>query len=118
MMMMIPLHCKRYEECEWDPAIKGCARRDWAQVQPMIYSCEGLRRDPVDFIFMNGDLDPSSVNIDDSSTSFFVNSRTLMGCTDPLRRGVGAPHQCPLESVASYLIHADVRAILMVLLAL
>ena len=34
--------------------------------------------------------------IDDSSTSFFVNSRTLMGCTDPLRRGVGAPHQCPL----------------------
>ena len=24
--------------------------------------------------------------IDDSSTSFFVNSRTLMGCTDPLRR--------------------------------
>ena len=32
-----------------------------------------------------------------------------MGCTDPLRRGVGAPHQCPLESVASYLICADVR---------
>ena len=28
-----------------------------------------------------------------------------MGCTDPLRRGVGAPHQCPLESVASYLCH-------------
>ena len=51
-----------------------------------------------------------SVNIDDSSTSFFVNSRTLMGCTDPLKRGVGAPHQCPLESVASYLIHADVFA--------
>ena len=35
-----------------------------------------------------------------------------MGCTDPLRRldgGVGAPRQCPLESVASYLIYADVR---------
>ena len=36
------------------------------------------------------------------STSFFANSRTLMGCTDPLRRGVGAPHQCPLESVACH----------------
>ena len=47
------------------------------------------------------------------STSFFVKSRTLMGCTDPLRRGVGAPHQCPLESAAGYLCHfilyADVR---------
>ena len=32
-----------------------------------------------------------------------------MGCTDPLKRGVGAPHQCPLRSVASYLIYADVR---------
>ena len=32
-----------------------------------------------------------------------------MGCTDPLKRGVGAPHQCPLGSVASYLIYADVR---------
>ena len=34
-----------------------------------------------------------------------------MGCTDPVRRGVGAPHQCPLGSVASYLqlIYADVR---------
>ena len=41
---------------------------------------------------------------DDSppSTSFFVSPRTLMGCTDPLRRGVGAPHQCPLESVACH----------------
>ena len=28
-----------------------------------------------------------SDNIDDSSTSFLVNLRTLMGCTDPLRRG-------------------------------
>lgn len=27
------------------------------------------------------------------STLFFVNSRTLIGCTDPLRREVGAPHQ-------------------------
>ena len=26
-------------------------------------------------------------DIDDSSTSLLVNSRTLMGCTDPLRRG-------------------------------
>ena len=35
-----------------------------------------------------------------------------MGCTDPLRRGVGAPHQCPLGSVASYLqfISTDVFA--------
>ena len=34
-----------------------------------------------------------------------------MGCADPLRRGVGTPHQRPLESVASYLCHcnADVR---------
>ena len=32
-----------------------------------------------------------------------------MGCSDPPSRGVGAPHQCPLGSVASYLIYADVR---------
>ena len=33
-----------------------------------------------------------------------------MGCTDPLEGGgVGAPHQCPLGSVASYLIYADVQ---------
>ena len=44
------------------------------------------------------------------TTLLFVNSRTLMGCIDPLRRGVDAPHQCPLESVASYPIYADVRA--------
>ena len=34
-----------------------------------------------------------------------------MGCTDPLRRGVGAPHQCPL-GVGSKLplpLYADVR---------
>ena len=31
------------------------------------------------------------------STSFFVYSRTS--------KGVGAPHQCPLDSVASYLCH-------------
>ena len=36
---------------------------------------------------------------------FFVNSRTLMGCTDPLRRGIGAHKQCPLGSVASYLCY-------------
>ena len=41
--------------------------------------------------------------------ALFVNSRTLMGCTDPLRRGDGAPHRCPLGSVASSLIDADVR---------
>ena len=48
----------------------------------------------------------SFVASDDSppTTSLFVNSRTLMGCTDLLLRGVGAPHQCPLGSVASYLI--------------
>ena len=28
-----------------------------------------------------------------------------MGCTDLLRRGVGAPHQCSLGSEASYLCH-------------
>ena len=44
---------------------------------------------------------------DDSrpTTSFFVNSRTL------IRRRVGAPHQCPLGSVASNLIYADVRTL-------
>jgi len=49
-----------YEECEWDHTREGCSHRDWANVQPMIYSCEGLRRDPVDFLFFNGDLDPST----------------------------------------------------------
>ena len=33
-----------------------------------------------------------------------------MGCADPRRREVGALHQCPLGSVASYLIYADVRS--------
>ena len=28
-----------------------------------------------------------------------------MGCTDPLIKGVSAPHQYLLESVASYLCH-------------
>ena len=28
-----------------------------------------------------------------------------MWCTDPLRMEVGAPHQCPLDSVAGYLCH-------------
>ena len=36
-------------------------------------------------------------------------SRTLMGCADPPSKGVGAPLQCPLGSVASYLVYADVR---------
>ena len=36
-------------------------------------------------------------------------SMILMGCVDPLRRGVSTPNQCPLGSVASYLIYADVR---------
>lgn len=40
-------------------------------------------------------------HIDDSSTSL-VNSRTLTGCTDPLRELEGGPHQCPLGSGASY----------------
>ena len=31
-----------------------------------------------------------------SSTSIFLPSRTLMGCTDPLRKEVNTPHQCPL----------------------
>ena len=46
-----------------------------------------------------------------TTTSFFVSSRTLIGCTDPLRRGVGAPHQSPLGLIASYLIYADVRTL-------
>ena len=41
--------------------------------------------------------------IDDSSTSFFVNSRTLMGCTDPLEGGSAHPISFLSESVASYL---------------
>ena len=28
-----------------------------------------------------------------------------MGCTDLLRRGIGAPHQCPLKSAASFLCY-------------
>ena len=50
--------------------------------------------------------------IDDSSTSCFVNSRTMMGCTDPLRRGVGAPHPCPLRvgGKLPLLLDADVHA--------
>ena len=45
-------------------------------------------------------------DIDDSSTSFFCfYSRALMGCTNPLSRGVVAPHHHPLESVASYFCH-------------
>jgi len=32
-----------------------------------------------------------------------------MGCTDPLRMGFGAPHQCPFGSVASFLSYADAR---------
>jgi len=43
------------------------------------------------------------------TTLVFVNPRKLMGCSNPLRRGVGAPHQCPLGSLASYLIYADLR---------
>ena len=42
----------------------------------------------------------------------FVISRTLLGCIDPLRREVGAPHQCPF-GVGSKLplpLYADVRA--------
>lgn len=41
----------------------------------------------------------------------FVNSRTLMKCTDPLRRGVGAPYQCPLGvgSKLPLLLDADVH---------
>ena len=34
----------------------------------------------------------------------FTNSKTLTGCTSqPAMMGVGAPHQCPLGSIASYL---------------
>ena len=44
------------------------------------------------------------------TTSGFVNARTPMGCTDPLRKEVGsATIRVPLGSSASYLIHADVR---------
>lgn len=55
-----------------------------------------------------------SVNVmasdtDDSSSSFFVNSRTLMGSRGFRYECPKYRHQCPLDSVASYLIHADVR---------
>jgi len=41
----------------------------------------------------------------DSSTSFFVNSRTLKGCTDPFRRGSAHPISVLLEPAASYLCY-------------
>lgn len=41
--------------------------------------------------------------------TFSVASRSLMRCIDSLRRGVGALHQCPLDSVASYLMYNTVR---------
>ena len=47
---------------------------------------------PVDTLrtrLMNQPLGTS--DIDDSSTSFYLDSRTLMGCTDPLRRGSAHP---------------------------
>jgi len=39
----------------------------------------------------------------------FVNSRTKMGSRGLPVTESAAPHQCPLESVASYSIYADVR---------
>lgn len=36
---------------------------------------------------LQGALGGTRVDIDDSSTSYFVNSRTLMGCTDPHKKG-------------------------------
>ena len=48
------------------------------------------------------------------TTSFFVNARTLMGCTGPLRRARRTPtvsHPCPLGSVSSYPMYADVCAL-------
>lgn len=41
---------------------------------------------------------------------FFVDARRLVGCTDSppsLRMRMGAPHQCPVGPVVSYLIYAD-----------
>ena len=49
---------------------------------------------------------------DDSPTSFSVNSRALMRVLQIPLHSVTEPaarHQCPLDSVASYLIYADVR---------
>ena len=42
-------------------------------------------------LFEAFDLSKAGENIDDSSTSFFVNSRTLMGCTGPRNGGRRTP---------------------------
>ena len=56
-------------------------------------------------------------DIHESSTFlFFANSRTLMGCTDPLKKGVGVSRQCPLGSVARDMIYADVRVHILIML--
>ena len=39
------------------------------------------------------------------STSFFCELENTDGVHQPPSKGVGAPHQCPLGSVASYLCH-------------
>lgn len=43
-------------------------------------------------------IEDGMCDIDDSSTAFLVNSRTLMGCIDPLRRG-GLAHAIRVPSV-------------------
>ena len=60
-------------------------------------------------LLLEGDSRNAASDDSPPTTSIFVYSRTLMGCADNLLRGVGAPHQCPLGSVARYLIYADVR---------
>ena len=77
--------------------------------------CHG---DPCSLCWPVKTLMTHSENIDDSiHFVFFVNSRTLMGCTGP-RNGSGRTayhHQCPLDELAS--VYADVfgNSVLMVL---
>ena len=44
--------------------------------------------------------DPLPPHTHSPTISEFVNLRTLMGCTDSLRSGVGAPHQHPFGVVS------------------
>ena len=51
----------------------------------------------------------TSDTIGDSSTSFGVNSRTLLGCTDPFREGRRAPSVSLVSVALPLLLYADVR---------
>ena len=90
-------------DCHGPYALIGCTKADGT---PLV---SGLR--VTGFTNVEEDQAGASDNSVDNSASpshprrFPVNSRTYMGCADPLRRGADAPHQCPLGSVASHLCH-------------